>query len=283
MIWILILTLAVIQGFTELLPISSSGHLVVCETIFHTLWPSVSLGESQNSLVTITLHFGTLLAIVLFFRDRVWRLFKGDYRLLGLLLVGSIPAVIVGVVIIFAVGDQFLHSPELAGFGFLATGAILWFGSRTDQSAADSKGLRCEEMSISAAVKIGLAQALAILPGISRSGSTIVAGLHLGLRREESAVFSFLLAIPVIVGGMILEIPDLIHLANGSAATLSADKITVEFLPLMVGMIVSAIVAYIALIWLIRWIRGGKLFWFTWYVVPLGIAVLIWRLVVHLG
>jgi len=284
MIWILVLTLAILQGFTELLPVSSSGHLVVGESIFRAISPSASLCDLHKSLLSISLHFGTLIAIVFFYRDRVWRLVTRDYRLLALIFVGSLPAAIIGIAIKCTNHHSILHLPEVAGFGFLVTGAILWFGARDKQTNENSDRLQCDDLSFRAAIGIGFAQALAILPGISRSGTTIVAGLRLGLRREESACFSFLLAIPVIAGAMILEIPNLIAIAHGdSPLSTSSEHIRLTIVPLLVGMLVSAVIAYLALGWLVRWLRGGKLHRFAWYVIPLGAAVLIWRLTVHLG
>jgi undecaprenyl-diphosphatase len=191
-----ILILAAVQGVTEFLPVSSSGHLVIVESLMNT---NVNITD-----VNIFLHAGTLLSILVFYWHRIWKLVAEDSRVIGLLVVGTIPAVIAGLVIKKSF-EHVLESPMMAGLMLPITGLmLLWIASREVGKEA------YEGLTYKSALLIGLFQAIAILPGISRSGSTIVAGLIVGLRREAAATFSFLLAIPVIAGATVLELKELL-------------------------------------------------------------------------
>ncbi len=262
MIWLEILVLAVVQGIAEFLPISSSGHVVVVQGMFD------ELGHAMNDKLTvnIVLHVGTLLAILVFYRRRIWSLLGSDRRVVGLLIVGSIPAAVVGLTVkespFGAILERALERPLLAGFMFPLTALmLLWAAARHSGQAG------CRELGYGQALRIGVFQALAILPGISRSGTTIVAGLTCGLRREEAATFSFLLAIPVIGGAGLLEAVKL--LTGGSEGT--------PLPVLALGAFVSFVVGLCSLGWLIRWLNQGRLHYFAWWLIPLGLAVIAWQ------
>lgn len=254
-----VLVLAVVQGIAEFLPVSSSGHLVVISAIFDRCGAVMD----EKLTVNIVLHLGTLLAILLFYRRRIIDLLGQDRRVIGLLIVGTLPAVVVGLGLKHY-AEQMLISPLLSGFMFLITAAMLVWSAR--HSGGETV---CRELSYSRAFVIGLFQAFAILPGISRSGSTIVAGLGCGLKREEAAAFSFLLAIPAIGGAGLLDLKDL--LADGANGS-------VPFWVLLVGCAASCGVGLAALAWLVGWIRQGHLYWFAWWLVPMGVAVVAWQL-----
>lgn len=205
------LVLGVVQGITEFAPVSSSGHLVVVPWLLG--WPAPSLAFDT------TLHLGTLLAVLVYFRVDLWRIVKGvlgvgdsdevaTHRRLGLLLVlGTVPAAVIGSVF-SDVFERAFKTPAAAGVFFLATAAWLLVAERAGR---DRDGHGAEQVGAREAFAIGLAQAAAILPGVSRSGATIGAGMLLGLRREEAARFSFLLAIPIILGaGVVLQVRDLV-------------------------------------------------------------------------
>jgi undecaprenyl-diphosphatase len=259
MLWLEVFLLAVIQGVTEFLPISSSGHTVVGEAIF------AQFGHSLPEKLTlhVVLHLGTLAAILVFYWRRIWQILRADRRVILLLLVGSIPAGIIGVSIKKLMCEEVLGDPVVTGFMFLVTGGLLLWSAKHE-----SGEMTCRELSYGQAFSIGVFQAFAILPGVSRSGATIVAGLGHGLRRDEAATFSFLLAIPAIGGAGLLEAIDL--LSNGGSETPLAA--------LLLGCLVSFLVGLAALAWLIRWLQQGRLHLFAWWVFPLGIAVLAWQL-----
>ncbi len=263
MLWLQILILAVIQGVGEFLPISSSGHLVVGIALFEQFDRKIS----EPLTVNVLLHVGTLLAILVFYRRRIVRLLGRDRRMIPLLIVGTIPAVVVGLAVEMGpIADTlktYLESALVAGWMFPVTGLILLWSARHEPGEGT-----CRELTYRSALLIGVAQAFAVLPGISRSGATIVTGLRVGLRRDEAATFSFLLAIPVIVAAG----------AYKSLLLLREPTETTSLGVLAVGLLVSFVVGLAALRWLIRWLDQGKLHWFAWWVIPLGVAVLAWQM-----
>jgi undecaprenyl-diphosphatase len=255
-----ILVLAVVQGITEFLPISSSGHLAVLADLFRQIGAEP---VEEELTVTIVLHVGTLAAIIAFYWRRIGQLLGKDLRVIGLLVVGTLPAAVVGIGIKTLHFDEALESALLAGLMFPITAAMLLWSARQPR-----QGGLCRHLSYGQALLIGAFQAFAILPGISRSGATIVAGLACGLRRDEAAAFAFLLAIPSIGGAGLLEALDL---ASQGPANLSPAA-------LVLGMVVSFAVGLTALWWLLRWLKEGHLHWFAWYLLPLSAAVILWKM-----
>jgi undecaprenyl-diphosphatase len=248
--------LAIVQGLTEFLPVSSSGHLVVANALLRE--PLLDLVE-----VSIFLHLGTLLSILVFYRRRVLRLLGADRRVAPLLVVGTLPAVVVGLALKgFAPGA--LDSPLLAGLMFLVTAALLIVAVPPTPGHIDYTALTWPR-----ALLIGIAQAVAILPGISRSGATIAIGLMLGLRRDSAAAFSFLLAIPAISGAVVLESWEIRHSSVTTPPWLLAGGTAIAFL-----------VGLAALYALTRLVSRGRLHWFAWWLVPLGVCVTAWQLYV---
>ncbi|MGD9126671.1 MAG: undecaprenyl-diphosphate phosphatase [Planctomycetia bacterium] len=262
-LFIEILVLAIIQGIAEFLPISSSGHLVIGSAIFDAFG-----AELQEKLAMgIVLHVGTLLAILVFYWRRILRLLTSDRRVIPLLIVGSIPAGVVGILLKDSI-ERIFEEPIYAGVFLIITGVILLLSKRCKSGETE-----CRNLSYLGAFLIGLSQAFAILPGISRSGSTIVAGLGLGMKREEAATFSFLLAIPAIGGAGLIHFKDLLE--NPAAQT-------TPLLPLLIGGLVSFVVGLAALAWLIRWLQEGRLQLFAWWLFIVGPAVIVWQVVVML-
>ncbi len=259
-----IILLAILQGLTEFLPVSSSGHLVVANALFEALGsePVKDLVE-----VEIVLHLGTLASVLVYYRREIARLFTSDRRVIPLLIIGTIPAAVLGIFIKKslpdAATDVILQSPLVAGLCFPLTGALLWWTTKCSEGETEYT-----KLTWNATIKIGVLQALALLPGISRSGATIVAGLGVGLRRESAATFAFLLAIPAIAGGGLLELLDALE-AGGTGTPLET---------LAAGFVVSFVVGLGALSLLIRWVRQGRLAMFAYYLVPLGAAVIAWQL-----
>lgn len=257
-----ILILAVVQGVTEFLPVSSSGHLVVADAIFQQL----GYGTAPDLLsVNIVLHLGTLLAVLIFYWREVLRLVGTDRRVIPLLIVGTLPAVIVGLPM-KKFCEHLLESPLLAGCMFPVTAAILIWASRRPEGT-----LPYSQLSYPKALVVGLFQAFALLPGVSRSGSTIAGGLGVGLERRSAGTFAFLLAIPAIGGAGVLELRELMQESSTQVTQVSP-------LHLLAGAAVSCVVGIGALTLLIRWVQQGRLGIFAWYLIPLGIAVVAWQL-----
>jgi undecaprenyl-diphosphatase len=195
------LLLGMVQGATEFLPVSSSGHLVIGQAILDIRIPGVAF--------EVAVHLGTLVSVLLVYRRRVADLVMGVLRgrpdawtYFGLILVATLPAGFLGV----AAGDfleALFEAPAVAGLGLLVTGSFLW-------SSRGAVGRGPEgSVDFRIALLMGMAQAFAIVPGISRSGATVVAGLWLGVEAEEAAAFSFLMAVPAILGAAVLQLPGL--------------------------------------------------------------------------
>lgn len=250
-----IILLAVVQGLTEFLPVSSSGHLVLLQHL---------LGSSEGDLfLDVVLHCGTLGSVLVVYRQDVWRLLRLDApaRLYILALaVGTLPAVAVGLLLKDVVEAVFA-SPVYAGVGLLVTGAVL-LTTRLAPGRGDAPDTwEPRPVPLGKALLVGCAQAVAICPGISRSGSTIAASLWLGLARAEAARFSFLLSVPAIAGALVL------HLLDGDLTTRASG----------VGLALAAVVAFGVGLVAIRWTTMAvvqKHFWkFSVYVLVLGAVV----------
>jgi undecaprenyl-diphosphatase len=262
--------LGAVQGLTEFLPISSSGHLVLVPEVF---------GWDQPGLAfDVMLHIASLLALVVYFRADLWTLITGvirgdgkQRRLAGLLVIATIPAAAAGVLL----GDYFEEAFEdatAAAVQLLFTAAILvageqalrWHRARTgNKDTSDPEaGLRpIDDLNVVDAGVIGVAQAISILPGISRSGSTIAAGLGLGFARSDAARFSFFLAVPALFGAALVKVPDLGSSAAGTAAMVG-------------GFLASLITSYLAIGGLIRYLKTSTLYPFAAYCVIAGLAFL---------
>ncbi len=253
-----ILVLAVVQGIGEFLPISSSGHLVAVNDLFER-WGSLPLEDQL--MISILLHLGTLFSVLVVFRKRILALLSADWRLIPLLIVGTIPAVVVGIPL-EKYCKSLLESPLLTGCCFLGTALLLLRSAKIGRGS-----LLCRELTYRKALVIGLFQAVAILPGFSRSGFTIVGALFCKLRRDEAATFSFLLAIPVIGGSGLLETLKLLK---------HPEKVPSGDLAIfLIGMFVSFLVGLIALIWLLKWLQQGKLHLFAYWLLIIGPVLIV--------
>jgi undecaprenyl-diphosphatase len=255
--WWEALVLGVVQGATEFLPVSSSGHLVVTQALLGVSVPGV--------LFEVAVHVATLLSIVLVYRARVGGLAVGvlrrdgdAWRYVGLLALATLPAAVLGLAF-EAPLEALFERPWVPGVGFLVTGALLWSSRRAlARDPSRSPGAR-------EAFLIGLAQALALVPGISRSGSTVVMGLWLGVEAREAAAFSFLMALPAIAGAAVLQVPDLLEgpPAVGGEA-------------LLVGGVAAALTGVLA-IWIFVALLARRTFHhFAYYVWSVGVIFLVW-------
>jgi len=237
--------LAIIQGLTEFLPISSSGHLVIFQKLF---------GLNPPVLFDILVHVGTLGAIIAYFLKPLSKISK---HTLLLVVIGTIPAVVVGLFLQTYI-TQIFDSLKLVGVALLMTAGLLLVSKRFKLLNRRFKYLKWQD-----ALFVGIFQALAILPGVSRSGSTIVAGLARKLDRETAFRFSFYLAIPAILGALALQIPDLI---DGQVNYLSQG---------ILGMIIAGAVGYEALKILEKTLLGAKFWLFGIYCLVLGKIILL--------
>lgn len=257
-----ILILAAFQGIAEFLPISSSGHLAVLGNLFH-------FDPEANFTLGIVLHAGTLLAIIVFYsREILGFLRLKRNRLACMILLGSVPAGVLGILFKDCV-EAWSSSMTVIGCCFLFTALILFFSEKLQKkrAAAGVKNIPVDDISWKQALGIGAAQAVALMPGISRSGSTIAAGLTAGLAPAQAAEFSFLLAIPAIGGAAFLETLKLFR--HGIPENLGSP------LTLGAGFLVSALVGYAALALLLKVLKKGKLAVFALYLVLAAAAVLI--------
>jgi undecaprenyl-diphosphatase len=247
--------LGIVQGLTEFLPVSSSGHLVLFDTLFGT--------EGEGGLVfEISVHVATLFAVVLFYRLRIFELasgaLRGDadaWRYIGKLVVGTVPAGLIGVTFKDSI-EQVLGAPWITGVCLIGTGFIVW---STRGRLESSRGA---EPGWGAALLIGCAQAFALLPGISRSGSTVAAALALGVAPAAAAEFSFLLGVVAISGAAVLMLPDI--------AAAPPDLLT----SVMLGGL-AALISGLAALWMfVRMLRTNTFHLFAFYAWTVGSAFL---------
>lgn len=256
--------LGIVQGLTEFIPVSSSGHLVLVPAL---------LGWSPPGLAFDTvLHLGTALALIVFFwREWItlivaglrslfrWRIEGADERLAWLIVVGCIPAALAGYLLEGFFASVF-EDPIVSGYFLLVTAGILTIAEGLGRRLRSIEKLRLPD-----ALAVGFAQAIAIFPGISRSGSTIAAGLLVGLDRESAARYSFLLATPIILGAGLLQLPDAVRTRAEGAGSLA----------LLLGFVVAAVVGYLCIGFLLRYLRRGGLYPFAAYCAVAGLFAII--------
>lgn len=258
------LILGIIQGFTEPLPISSSGHL----RIFKSLFNSEVLSDMNFEIIV---NFGSLVAILILYRKEIVSIIKDffgylktkeekyhtNYKYAWLIVVGTIPAALLGLFVKDIIEQYF--TTKLVGLMLIITSLLLYM-------IKDIKGKKGkEDMTYMDALKIGLFQVVALLPGISRSGSTVVGGMKSNLKRETALNYSFMLYIPISLASMVLGISDLI-----SSGTLSE-----LFIPYLVSMIAAGIVTYFAAKLFIDIMKKGKLIYFSIYCFIVGLITFI--------
>lgn len=248
--------LGILQGATEFLPVSSSGHLVIGQAVLGLELPGVTF--------VVAVHVATLLSVVVVYRDRLVGLAVGAvkregaaWRYLGLLALATIPAAVVGIGF-RAVVEGLFDSTWITGVGFLVTGTLLWSARSVQQRNDRKTAPGAKEAGL-----IGLAQAFALVPGISRSGTTVVVAMWLGLEAREAAAFSFLMSIPAIAGAAVLQAPELV-----------AGTAPVSGTPLVVGAALAAIVGVLAIRAFVAVLANKSFHRFAYYLWVLGVAVL---------
>lgn len=261
--WLLIVILAVVQGIAEFLPISSSGHLVLLSNF-------ADLSDRDSMTVNIVLHAGSLAAIVLIYLKLLLGFFhKDQLRLLLMVMVASIPAGVAGMILkssgFFA--NMFNDMVSL-GLSFMITGSLLRMTGKEKMIAQSNSSLKT--MSWKQTFIVGVSQMFALQPGISRSGTTISAGVLSGMQFEAATAFSFLLALPAIGGACLLEI---IKLSKNGFTTEGFSA-----LQLGCGFLLSAAVSLASLTLLIKIIKKQKLHLFSWYLYALGAGIILWQI-----
>lgn len=270
------IVLGIVQGLTEFLPISSSGHLVIFQELF-----GMNDLEESHLLFDTLLHFGTLLSIFLVYNKDMYYLIKeffgiltdiskgevnihaSPYRkMIMLLITATIPTVIIGL-LFKDMFDLMFKSIRVVGFTLLFTGFLLSISNKLISGSKDEANAKYSNAFI-----IGLFQGMAIMPGISRSGSTIVAGLLNGFKKEFAVKFSFLISIPAILGAAVLQIPDLLRQGIDS---------TIIF-PYIAGTLAAAITGFIAIKFLINLLNKGKFYLFSYYCWGVGVFIILYSL-----
>lgn len=262
--WLLLGILAILQGVTEFLPVSSSGHLALMGTI-------CGLPQEEGAAFSIVLHAGSLLAIITFYFRVLQGFFKKDqFHLLLMVVAGSIPAGIIGLWLKKSGLLEMLFGDMLSvAMGLLITASLLRLTGKEKLRAKTETDLK--DITLKQALTVGFSQAFAIIPGISRSGSTIASGILTGIKFEAAATFSFLLALPAIAGATLLEVIDLCK--NGfQLGRFSALQLSAAFL-------ISALASFASLWLLVKLIRKRKLAYFSWYLFIVGASVMIWQII----
>ena len=260
--------IGIVQGLTEFLPVSSSAHLVFIQRL---------LGVEGSLAFDTFLHLGTLIAVMWFFRWDIYKMLKswwlsiGDIiqgrfkegfyedpykRLAWYVILATIPVGLAGVFFEDSVDALFSGALYVPAFFLFVTGTILYLSQRMTSGEINYNTITKKE-----AIFMGLGQACAILPGLSRSGTTIAAGLTIGLNKEFAAKFSFILSIPAILGAFILQVKDI-----GSA-------MDANFLPVLLGFVASIIAGYLAIKWMLDLIQNRNLDIFSYYCWLMGIIV----------
>jgi undecaprenyl-diphosphatase len=264
MSWLQVIVLSIVQGVTEFLPVSSSGHLRIVSELF---W-----GVDAGASFTAVVQLGTELAVLVFFARDIWQILTGwfrglfdkerrgfHYRMGWMVIVGTIPVAVLG----FFGRD--LIREGLRNLWITATVLVLFSFVFILAEKMGKKDRNFDELTMKDAVVMGLAQCLALIPGVSRSGGTVSAGLFLNLDREVATRFSFLLAIPAVLASGLFSLPDAFAPQAGQSATA---------LQLLAGTGVTFILGYISIAWLLKFVAHHSFSWFAAYRIPVGLLVM---------
>lgn len=246
--------LGVVQGLTEFLPVSSSGHIEIARALLG----DTAVGE-ESVLMTVVLHFATALSTIVVFRKEVGEILKGllqfkynEHAEFSLkIILSMIPAAFVGIVFDEQIESLFSKNMLLVGSMLLVTGVLLLLADRATRTEKSVGFLE--------ALIVGVSQAVAILPGISRSGATISTCVLLGIDRSKAARFSFLMVVPLIFGKMAKDLLD--------GDLWNAET---QYIPLLVGFAVAFVTGLLACTWMIALVKAANLKWFSWYCFAVG-------------
>ena len=265
MTWLQVIVLSLVQGLTEFLPVSSSGHLRIVSTLF---W-----GQDAGASFTAVIQLGTELAVIVYFAGMIWQILKGwcvglvhkdqrgqDYRMGWMVIVGSIPIGILGVL-----GKDLIRD-NLRNLWITASMLVLFSFVFILAERVGKKTRGFDELTMRDAIVMGLCQCLALIPGVSRSGGTISGGLFLGLDREVATRFSFLLAIPAVMASGLFSLGDAFGPTVGQSATGAQ---------LLVGTLIAFVVGYASIAWLLKFVGSHSFEWFAAYRIPVGLIVML--------
>ncbi len=256
--------LGLVQGLTEFLPVSSSGHLVLSQKLLGI--------DDQGVTFEVMVHFGTLLSVVIYFWKPLWRMLLSilppfredlskDRKTIGYLAIASVPAAIVGFSPLRALFESVYEKPAVVGLLLIVTGVVLFLPRLLIRKKRE--GIEGKEIGVLSAIVMGIGQAFAILPGISRSGSTIVSGMLSGVKPSAAAEFSFLMAIPAIAAAALLEMKDLP----------TGDGLLLNY---VLGAGVAFVSGLIAIFTVLAAIRKGKFEYFGIYCLIAGAAAFLY-------
>ena len=264
MSWLQVIVLSIVQGLTEFLPVSSSGHLRIVSELF---W-----GADAGASFTAVIQLGTEAAVLVFFAKDIWRIltawFRGlfnkdardfDYRMGWMVIVGTLPIAIIGFF-----GKDLIRE-GLRNLWITATVLVLFSFVFIAAEKFSKRSRSFDELTMRDAIVMGFAQCLALIPGVSRSGGTISAGLFLNLDREVATRFSFLLAIPAVLASGLFSLPDAFDPQAGQAAS---------GMQLLIGTAVAFVVGYAAIAWLLKFVSNHSFAWFAAYRIPVGLLVM---------
>jgi undecaprenyl-diphosphatase len=267
MSWGQVILLAVLQGLTEFLPISSSGHLAIASRVF--------FADDAGASFTAVTQLGTEVAVLVYFARDIWRIAKAwinglvvkahrtdtDYRMGWYVIIGTIPICVLGWVFKDEIRTG-VRNLWVIAIALVAFSAVIAAAEYVGRQTRHAEQLRWPD-----AVTVGLAQCLALVPGVSRSGATISAGLFLGLDRELAARFGFLLAIPAVFASGLFSLPD--------AFAPVSEGLSATGLQLFVAVAIAFVVGLAAIAWLLRFLVRHSMYWFAGYRVILGVVVMI--------
>lgn len=257
--------LGIVEGLTEFLPVSSTGHLTITEKLL-----GLAIDDPAVTAFTVVIQMGAILAVVLYFRSDIWNItrawFSGvvhpevrgslDYRMGWYVIVGSVPIVIAGL------AGESLITGALRNLWWVAGALIGWSAVMVAAERVGQQQRHEKDLTLRDAVVIGVVQCFSLVPGVSRSGATISAGLFTGLDRVTATRMSFFLSIPALVGAGLKELPN----------ALSGD---IPVMSTVVATVVSFLVAYASVAWLLKFVAGHSITWFVWYRLALGVALVV--------
>lgn len=245
--------LGIIQGLTEFLPISSSAHLKIAESL---------LGIEGNLMAfDVFLHVGTLIPVLLVFWNDIWALIKKPFQKLTFLLITATLPIVIITVLLGDVVDFLFQGGTFIAFAFIITGTLLLFSDKIENGYKNK-----DEITFIDAIVIGCIQAIAIVPGVSRSGSTITGALFRKLDKKTAASFSFLLSVPAILGALVLQIKDYF--------TGQMDLSSLAVVPTLAGFFAAMVSGYVAIRFMLNIIRNRKLKYFSYYVYAFAVIIL---------
>ncbi|MFC6145978.1 undecaprenyl-diphosphate phosphatase [Corynebacterium nasicanis] len=264
MSWLQVIVLSIVQGLTEFLPVSSSGHLRIVSELF--------FGVDAGASFTAVVQLGTELAVLVFFAREIWLILVGwfrglfnkaartfEYRMGWMVIVGTLPVAIIGYL-----GKDIIREGA-RNLWITATVLVLFSFVFIFAEKFGKKQRSFDELTMKDAIIMGFAQCLALIPGVSRSGGTVSAGLFMNLDREVATRFSFLLAIPAVLASGLFSLPDAFAPQAGQAASA---------LQLGVGTLITFVLGYLSIAWLLKFVAHHSFAWFAAYRIPVGLAVM---------